>query len=143
MTDCPLDHEALHLELLGKHGVGGGGHQGRLLLVVAGDGPAAGNPPKVVHGTDDGAGVRITHILKEAVNPIGGTHLEALMDRHCLVVKGLVKAQILLQPFNLEVHWLCVIHGLSAQRKQPALNGLATQNSVFHLKTLYINCRKY
>ena len=102
LNDPPVDEESLHLELLGDHGPGGGGHSGLLLLVVGGDAAAAGDPPEVVHGADDGAGVGVAHVLEEAVDAVGGALLEALLDGHRLVVEGVVEAQVLLQPLNLD-----------------------------------------
>ena len=57
-------------------------------------------PAKVVHGSDDGAGVCIADVLEEAVDAVGGADLEALLHGHRLVIEGVVEAQ-LFQPFHL------------------------------------------
>ena len=102
LNHAPIDQEPLHLELLGDHGPRGGRHHGLLLLVVGGDAAAAGDPAEVVHGADDGARVGVADVLEEAVDAVGGADLEALLDGHRLVVEGVVEAELLLQPLNLE-----------------------------------------
>ena len=102
LNHSPVDEEAFHLELLGDHCPGDCGHHRLLLLVVGRDGAAAGDPPEVVHGADDGAGVGVAHVLEEAVDAVGGALLEALLDGHSLVVEGVVEAQVLLQPLDLQ-----------------------------------------